>query len=141
MTFRPSEFINKTRDEKREQDCSKYLRELDDVEHAAFLWEILSSKDNSTQLTGCRLVERSMPNHAFIINMLEYALTNCDVSSIGFWINAVLKNLGPNKTVMELSNRVDKHREMIDAACYHISQYFQGDTNASKLFRELKNDL
>ncbi len=138
MTFQTSEFINQSRDEKREQDCSKFLRTLNDEKHSKFLWEVLKSNNNSTQQAGCRLVERSMPNHAFTIEMLEYALIHCNVSSIGFWAKAILKNLGPKKTVMELNNRKGTHKEMVSAACYHLNPYFRDDSKASKLFRELK---
>jgi len=141
MSFQPSEFIKQSRDEKREQDCSKFLRSLNDEEHSEFLWKILKSNDNSTQLAGCRLVARSMPNHAFTIDMLEYALIHCNVSSIGIWAKAILKNLGPIKTVTELNNRKGTHKEMVSAACYHLNPYYRDDTKASKLFRELKREV
>lgn len=138
MNFLPSEFINQSRDEKREQDCSKFLLTLNDEEHSEFLWEILKSNNNSAQLAGCRLVEMSMPSNAFTIEMLEYALIHCNVSSIGFWVKTILKNLGPKKTVMELNNRLNSHKEMVGFACYHINPYFRDDSKASELFKELK---
>ena len=138
MNFQPSNIVNQRRDEKREQDCSKFLRALNEEERSEFLWVILKNNDISTQLAGCRLVEKSKPSHDFIIEMLEYALIHCDASSIGFWAKAILKNLGPNKMVMELRNRVGSHKEMVSFACYHISPFFRDNSKASKLFKDLK---
>lgn len=139
MEFSPSDIIDNRRDEKREMLCAKYLRTLPAKDRYEFLWKILKIKDNLTQVAGCRLVTRSVQDDRFLYEFLNYALANCDVSTIKFWLVPPLRNLGTRRTIEHLIRKNFEYPSIVDAACYHLHWILKDETpKALALFEELK---
>ncbi|MFD2166334.1 hypothetical protein ACFSJY_08645 [Thalassotalea euphylliae] len=136
MEFSPSDIILNSRDENREKECAKYLRSLPTNERYPFLWEVLKSKDNLTQLAGCRLVSRSVQENDFIYELLNYALENCDVSTIGFWLVPCLDVMGVKRTIEHLIRKNDNYPVLVNAACYKLHWHLQGKPKKDLLLLE-----
>jgi hypothetical protein len=139
MEFSPSDIIDNHRDENREMLCAKYLRTLPAQTRYEFLWEILKTKDNLTQVAGCRLVTRSVQESNFLYDFLNYALANCDVSTIKFWIMPPLRNLGIRRVIEHLIRKKSEYPVIVNAACYHLHWILKEETPKTlALFEELK---
>ena len=129
------EYKGRQRDPAWERALCDKLRQQPEQERRGFLMELV----NYQPIVALQLAHKTLESRASFIALLEFAVVNCDASSIKYWLESVVPRLGFRRTVDNLIRLAPTNNDGVEKALYWLPRFVTSDAESAKLdhLREL----
>ncbi|HUT08942.1 MAG TPA: hypothetical protein VMY42_00455 [Thermoguttaceae bacterium] len=124
-----TDYEGKARNPKWERELFNWLRKQTEETRFTFLMELVKY-----QVTvALQLAHKTLESRASFVGLLEFAVTNCDASSIRYWLDSVVPRLGFRRTADNLLRLSESEMDGVLKAMYWLPQYASSDADQVKL--------
>lgn len=123
------EFKGRPRDAAWERELCDKLRQRPEQERLEFLMELVKYQP----IVALQLAYKTLESRASFIALLEFAVANCDASSIKHWLESVVPRLGFRRTVDNLIRLAPTNSDGVEKALYWLPRFVASDAERAKL--------
>ncbi len=124
-----TEYEGKARDPKWERELFDWLRDQSEETRFEFLMELVQ-----VQVTvALQLAHKVLESRASFIKLLEFAVANCDASSIKYWLDCVVPRLGFRRTSDNLLRLSEAESDGVSKALYWLPRYASTEADQARL--------
>ena len=123
------DFKGRKRDPAWERELYSWLRQQPEERRFEFLSELLEYH----VIVGLQLANKTLESRDSFRKLLAYAVSNCDASSIKFWLESVVPRLGYRRSVSELEKLLESDPSGVDKAVYWMPRLANSDKDRESL--------
>jgi hypothetical protein len=123
------EFKGRPRDATWERELCEELRKQPEHERHQFLMELVKHQP----IVALQLAHKTLESRTSFVALLEFAVVNCDASSIKYWLDSVVPRLGFRRTVDNLIRLAATNGDGVEKALYWLPRFVTSDAENTKL--------
>ncbi|MEQ8786487.1 MAG: hypothetical protein RIC55_09315 [Pirellulaceae bacterium] len=117
--LKASEFVGRLRSTQVEEEIASSLHKMSPEESFRFIVELVDVHE----LVALELAKRTLRKKQHLVQLLEFGLLKANASSMRWWLEAVIPQLGVRRVISELMSRVDTHPKGVSRSYYFLTRW------------------